>query len=80
MVTVAQTRADNVHAHANVTRDEFVELRERRDAGLGLPKLILPSLQVNILAGDLPPADPNGVHYLRTPVNRTIASLIGNQR
>ena len=76
MVTVAQTRADNIHVHAGVTREEFVAMRTQRDAGLGLPKLILPSLQVNILAGELPTADTNGVPYLRMPVNRTIESLI----
>jgi glyoxylase-like metal-dependent hydrolase (beta-lactamase superfamily II) len=80
MVTVAQTSADNIHVHAGVTREEFVAMRTRRDDGLGLPKLILPSLQVNILAGDLPPADPNGVHYLTTPVDRTIESLIREDR
>jgi glyoxylase-like metal-dependent hydrolase (beta-lactamase superfamily II) len=80
MVTVAQTRADNIHVHADVTREEFVAMRTQRDDGLGLPKLILPSLQVNILAGDLPPADPNGVHYLTTPVDRTIESLIREDR
>ena len=51
-------------------------MRTERDAKLGLPKLILPSLQVNILAGAAPEADDNGVSYLRTPLNRTIADLI----
>jgi hypothetical protein len=51
-------------------------MRRGRDAQLGLPKLILPSLQVNILAGAAPEADSNGVTYLRTPFNRALAELV----
>ena len=69
MVTVAQTRNDNIHIHAGVTREEFVALREQRDARLGMPKLILPSLQVNIRAGHLPPPDESGKVFLKLPVN-----------
>ncbi|MFL0671038.1 MAG: MBL fold metallo-hydrolase [Erythrobacter sp.] len=67
--TVAAERAGNVHAHGGVTEDEFVAMREARDATLDMPRLILPSVQVNMRAGHLPPADANGVTYLKIPVN-----------
>jgi glyoxylase-like metal-dependent hydrolase (beta-lactamase superfamily II) len=67
--TVAAERAGNVHAHDGVTEDEFVAMREARDATLDMPRLILPSVQVNMRAGHLPPADENGVTYLKIPVN-----------
>lgn len=75
-VTVAESRRDNVHVGAGKSRDSFVAMRRGRDAQLGLPKLILPSLQVNILAGAAPEADSNGVTYLRTPFNRALAELV----
>jgi glyoxylase-like metal-dependent hydrolase (beta-lactamase superfamily II) len=65
--TVADERR-NVHLAACVTEDEFVKMREARDATLATPKLLLPSIQVNIRAGRLPPAEENGVSYLRIPV------------
>ena len=65
--TVADERR-NVHLAACVTEDEFVAMREARDATLSTPKLLLPSIQVNIRAGRLPPAEANGVSYLRIPV------------
>jgi glyoxylase-like metal-dependent hydrolase (beta-lactamase superfamily II) len=64
--TVADERR-NVHL-AGVTEEEFVAMREARDATLSTPKLLLPSIQVNIRAGRLPPAEQNGVSYLRIPV------------
>lgn len=67
--TVAEQRLNNIHVHDGVSEQEFIEFRTRRDAGLGMPKLILPSIQVNIRAGELPPADDNGVVYLKLPVN-----------
>ncbi|MDP3228429.1 MAG: MBL fold metallo-hydrolase [Acidovorax sp.] len=67
--TVADQRAHNIHVHDGVTEDAFVELRTRRDATLEMPVLILPSVQVNIRAGELPPAEANGVTYLKIPVN-----------
>lgn len=67
--TVAEERAKNVHIHAGVTEQEFVEFRQKRDAKLGMPKLMLPSIQVNIRAGEMPPAEANGVAYLKLPVN-----------
>jgi glyoxylase-like metal-dependent hydrolase (beta-lactamase superfamily II) len=80
-VTVAESRRDNVHIADGTAREEFVIMRRERDAGLGLPRLILPSLQVNILAGAAPVADTNGVSYLRTPFNESLAALAaGRQR
>ena len=67
--TVAEERAKNVHIHAGVTEQEFIEFRQKRDAQLGVPKLMLPSIQVNIRAGEIPPAETNGVSYLKLPVN-----------
>ena len=67
--TVAEERADNIHIHAGVTEQEFVDFRSKRDKQLGMPKLILPSIEVNIRAGVMPPADENGVVYLKLPVD-----------
>ncbi|MBD9395339.1 MBL fold metallo-hydrolase [Acidovorax sp. ACV01] len=67
--TVAAQRAGNIHVHDGVGEDDFVAMRTRRDATLEMPALILPSVQVNIRAGDLPPKDDNGVAYLRIPLN-----------
>lgn len=67
--TVAEERDGNIHAHDGITEDEFVQMREARDATLDMPRLILPSVQVNMRAGHLPPADDNGVTYLKIPVN-----------
>ena len=66
--TVGEQRANSVHVHDGVSEDEFVKMREERDAGLAVPRLLLPSIQVNIRAGRLPPAEDNGVSYLRLPV------------
>jgi glyoxylase-like metal-dependent hydrolase (beta-lactamase superfamily II) len=67
--TVAAEREGNVHAHDGITEDEFVAMREARDATLDMPRLILPSVQVNMRAGHLPPPDDNGITYLKIPVN-----------
>jgi glyoxylase-like metal-dependent hydrolase (beta-lactamase superfamily II) len=67
--TVAAQRAGNIHIHDGVSESEFVEMRTRRDATLEMPTLILPSVQVNIRAGELPPKEDNGVSYLKIPVN-----------
>jgi len=67
--TVAEERAHNIHVKDGVTEDEFVAMREARDKTLGMPRLILPSLQVNMRAGHLPPAEPNGRVFLKLPVN-----------
>ncbi len=66
--TVAEQRARNVHAHEGVSEAEFVAMRTKRDATLSAPRLLLPSVQVNIRAGRFPPADANGVRYLTIPV------------
>jgi len=66
--TVAEERTRNVHVHEGIGEDEFVAMRETRDATLAAPQLLLPSIQVNIRAGHFPPADANGVHYLKVPV------------
>jgi glyoxylase-like metal-dependent hydrolase (beta-lactamase superfamily II) len=67
--TVAAERAGNVHAHDGIAEDDFVAMREARDATLAMPRLILPSVQVNMRAGHLPPPEDNGVTYLKLPVN-----------
>jgi len=66
--TVAEQRAGNVHVREGVSEDEFVAMRTARDAKLSAPRLLLPSVQVNIRAGRFPPADANGVRYLTIPV------------
>ena len=67
--TVAEQRASNIHVRDSICEDEFVAMRTARDATLDVPTLILPSIQVNVRAGKLPPADENGVVYLRIPIN-----------
>jgi glyoxylase-like metal-dependent hydrolase (beta-lactamase superfamily II) len=66
--TVAEERQKNVHVHSGVSEDEFVAMREARDKTLSAPTLLLPSIQVNMRAGKLPPADANGVHYIKVPI------------
>lgn len=67
--TVAEQRAQNIHVRDGVSEDEFVQMRKARDAVLDVPTLILPSIQVNIRAGQLPPAEDDGVSYLKIPLN-----------
>lgn len=67
--TVSEERAKNVHLHDGVSEEEFVKMRSARDATLAMPTLLLPSIQVNIRAGALPPAEDNGVSYLKIPLN-----------
>jgi glyoxylase-like metal-dependent hydrolase (beta-lactamase superfamily II) len=66
--TVAEQRTQNAHVKEGVSEDEFVSMREARDATLAAPQLLMPSIQVNMRAGHLPPPDPNGVQYLKIPV------------
>ncbi len=66
--SVAEQRAKNVHAHEGVSEEDFVAMRHARDATLAAPRLLLPSIQVNIRAGKFPPAHANGVRYLMIPV------------
>lgn len=67
--TVGEQRAANIHLREGVSEDQFVELRQRRDATLGMPALILPAIQVNIRGGELPSKEANGVRYLKIPLN-----------
>jgi glyoxylase-like metal-dependent hydrolase (beta-lactamase superfamily II) len=67
--TMLAERTSNVHLHDGVTEDAFVEMRTQRDATLEMPRLILPSIQVNMRAGHLPPPEANGTSYLKLPVN-----------
>src|SRR5262244_1151429 len=66
--TVGEEREKNVQVKEGITEDEFVAMRQARDAKLAAPRLLLPSIQVNIRAGKFPPAEANGVRYLRIPV------------
>jgi glyoxylase-like metal-dependent hydrolase (beta-lactamase superfamily II) len=68
--TVAAERAHNVHIHDGVSEEKFVRMRTARDAQLGMPKLILPSVQVNMRAGEFPPAEDDGQTYLKIPLNQ----------
>ena len=67
--TVAEERAHNIHVRDGITEDEFVAMREARDRTLDMPRLIIPSLQVNIRGGHLPEPEDNGARYLKVPVN-----------
>lgn len=67
--TVAEQRADNIHLHDGVSEAEFVAQRRARDATLPMPRLILPSVQVNIQAGQLPKPEANGIRYLKLPID-----------
>jgi len=67
--TVAEQRAKNIHVHDGITEAQFVEMRTKRDATLDMPVLILPAVQINIRAGELPPKESNGVSYLKIPLD-----------
>ena len=67
--TVAEEKAKNVHVRDGISEDDFVAMRQKRDATLSMPRLILPSVQVNMRAGNLPPAEANGARYLKLPVD-----------
>jgi len=67
--TVGSQRKNNIHLHNGVTQESFVQIRQARDATLDMPVLILPSVQVNIRAGEMPAAESNGVSYLKIPLN-----------
>jgi glyoxylase-like metal-dependent hydrolase (beta-lactamase superfamily II) len=67
--SVEEQRRNNIHVHDGIDEEQFVAMRKARDATLEAPTLILPSIQVNVRAGQLPPADDNGVSYLRIPLN-----------
>jgi len=67
--TIGAERTGNVHVHGDVSENDFVQMREARDKTLGMPRLILPSIQVNIRAGHLPEPEGNGTRYLKLPIN-----------
>lgn len=67
--TVGEEKALNIHVHQGVSEEAFVKMRTERDAKLAMPVLILPSVQVNMRAGEKPPAEDNGVHYLKIPLD-----------
>ena len=68
--TVGEQKSRNVHVGTGKTKDDFVRMRTERDATLGMPKLIIPSLQVNMRAGQMPPEDDKGDVFLKVPVNK----------
>jgi glyoxylase-like metal-dependent hydrolase (beta-lactamase superfamily II) len=67
--TVAEQRAKNIHVHDGVSEAQFVEMRNKRDATLEMPVLILPAVQINIRAGEMPPKEANGTAYVKIPIN-----------
>ncbi len=67
--SVAEERAHNIHVRDGISEDDFVRMREERDATLDMPKLILPSVQVNMRAGEMPPPEDNGQRYLKIPID-----------
>jgi len=69
MSTVAEQREANIHARDGIDEETFTRLREERDRTLAMPRLIIPSLQVNMKAGELPAEESNGTRYLRVPLN-----------
>lgn len=70
LTTVGHERAYNIHVHDGVSEDEFVEMRTARDATLAMPRLLMPSVQVNMRGGHLPEPEADGVSYIKIPVNR----------
>lgn len=71
--TLLEQKKSNVHVAESVEKDVFVQLRRSRDKGLGMPRLIIPSIQINIRAGNLPEPEGNGVSYLKVPLNGAFA-------
>ena len=69
MTTVGDERKRNIHVHDGISEQDFVAMRTARDATLEMPVLILPAVQVNIRAGELPAKESNGVSYLKIPLN-----------
>ena len=73
--TVTESRSSNIHLRAGTSRDDYIITRTTRDAHLAVPRLLLPSIQVNIRAGRLPTPDANGVSYLKLPINADLVAL-----
>jgi hypothetical protein len=70
VTTVGEQKNNNIHISNKTNEDEFVKIREERDKTLGMPELIIPSIQVNMRAGNLPPAEDNGSVYIKVPLNK----------
>ncbi|MDO8908303.1 MAG: MBL fold metallo-hydrolase [Pseudohongiella sp.] len=70
VTTVADQKKHNIHVHDGVSEEDFVTMRQARDRSLAMPRLILPSIQLNVRAGQMPPAEDNGTVYFKIPVNR----------
>ena len=68
--TVAEEKKNNIHVGGGKSEEEFVDFRTTRDKQLSMPRLIIPSIQVNMRAGNLPPAEDDGAHYLKIPINK----------
>jgi hypothetical protein len=68
-VAVREELSQNIHIHDGVTQEQFVEMRNKRDVSLEMPVLILPAIQINIRAGEMPPKEGNGVSYAKIPLN-----------
>ena len=64
-----EQKAKNIHIGGGISEEEFVEMREKRDATLSMPKLIMPSIQVNMRGGNMPPAEENEEVYLKVPIS-----------
>jgi glyoxylase-like metal-dependent hydrolase (beta-lactamase superfamily II) len=69
LTTVREQKSENIHVHNGIRCEEFVAMREKRDATLSMPVLLLPAVQVNMRAGEFPPIESNGVSYLKIPIN-----------
>lgn len=67
--TIGEQKRSNIHVKDGISREEFIKMRTERDATLAMPKLILPSVQINMRAGDMPPPEDNGVRYMKVPIN-----------
>lgn len=67
--TIGEQKRSNIHVKSGTSREDFIRMRTERDAKLGMPTLILPSVQVNMRAGQMPPAEDNGIRYLKIPIN-----------
>ena len=67
--TIQMQKQHNIHVHSGVSKADFVAMRQQRDAGLSMPKLILPSIQINMKGGQFPTPEENGVSYLKLPLN-----------
>jgi hypothetical protein len=68
--SIAEQKQHNIHIHTGITEQSFIDMRNRRDATLNKPELLLPSVQINMRAGDMPEPEDNGISYLKIPMNR----------